>query len=78
MNVEVFSIGSRVNVGTSDDRFEATIAAVCIRGVAHQVQYECVWWDGKTRTTAWCDESEVIASDASPTKLTIGYAGGAA
>lgn len=78
MKVGVFSIGTRVNVGTSDDKFEATVAAVCIRGVAHQVQYECVWWDGKARTTAWCDESEVTAADDKPIKLTIGYAGGAA
>lgn len=76
MELKVIQIGTHVHIGTKDDPIIATVSAVCVRGEAHGIQYECVWWDGKSRTTAWCDESEVTPTDKKPSKTTIGFAGG--
>lgn len=73
MTISVFPIGTLVHIGTPDDPITAVVQQVCVRGLAHGVQYECVWWDGKARTSGWLDESEVKATDKKPVKVQIGF-----
>lgn len=71
--VEVMRIGSAVLVGPSDDMVHATISGVLIRGIDN-VQYECVWWDGKTRKAEWCNAVEVVPADKKALKrIQIGF-----
>ena len=71
----VLEIGSAVNIGTVDDPIPAVVHAVSLRGKGGAVaQYECVWWDGKTRNTGWIDEREIIqASKPLTARMNIGF-----
>jgi uncharacterized protein YodC (DUF2158 family) len=72
----VIEIGSPVNIGTADDPIHAVIQAVSLRGPHGAVaQYECVWWDGKTRKSEWVGEDEIVqASKPIAAKMSIGFA----
>jgi uncharacterized protein YodC (DUF2158 family) len=74
----VIEIGSPVNIGTADDPIHAVIQAVSLRGVGGSVaQYECVWWDGKTRKSEWIGEDEIVqASRPLAAKMSIGFTPG--
>ena len=71
----VLEIGSSVNIGTVDDPIPAVIHAVSLRGKGGAVaQYECVWWDGKTRKAEWVDEREIVQpSKPLAAKMNIGF-----
>lgn len=73
MTISVFPVGTLVHVGPTGDPIVAVVRQVCVLGLAHCVQYECVWWDGKTRTTGWLDESEVKAANQKPVTIRIGF-----
>lgn len=74
---ECFAIGSHVHIGNPDEPpIPATVTAICVRG--SNVQYECAWWDGTSRTASWMEEHEVaLASKRAGKKLTIGFVKGA-
>lgn len=73
MTLTVIPIGTPVNVGTPDDPIVATVSAFSVRGRASSIQYECVWWDGKTRKSEWVDESELWTTNKKPLKIQIGF-----
>ena len=73
MTLTVLPVGTLVHVGTPDDPIVASVTAFSVRGIAHGIQYECVWWDGKTRTSAWVDESELRPTDKKPPRMQIGF-----
>lgn len=71
----VIEIGSAVSIGTKDDPIAAVVQAVSLRGEGGAVaQYECVWWDGKTRKSEWVGEDEVIqVTQPIARKMSIGF-----
>ena len=42
---------------------EATITAVCLRGKALLLTYECAWWDDRTRRSDWVQSGEVTVKE---------------
>ena len=71
----VIEIGSTVSIGTNDDPIGAVVQAVSLRGKGGAVaQYECVWWDGKTRKSEWVGEDEIIqVTQPNARKMSIGF-----
>lgn len=53
--MEIFRIGTEVNLGKN---LKGKVVEVLI-SEKNQVQYKCVWWEGKTRTAEWVYASEV-------------------
>ena len=61
-DVMTLRIGEAVELGPEGSPISASVNAISIRWHEQKrftIQYECVWWDGRTRHTAWCDEGEV-------------------
>jgi len=57
--VEVYKAGIKVLVSADPDSIEATISTVAIHD-GDYVQYECVWWNGLTRSRDWFSETDII------------------
>ena len=55
--LSVFAVGTEVVIGT-DAAITAVVTAVSIRD---RVQYECSWWDGRSRHSAWLSDCEVFS-----------------
>tara|TARA_Y100000296_G_scaffold64564_1_gene75819 strand:- start:396 stop:632 length:237 start_codon:yes stop_codon:yes gene_type:complete len=65
--LELYPVGTKVLL-TED------ISAVIITTSIHDgnmVQYECAWWNGKSRTREWFNASEILGvdEDVKPTKI---------
>ena len=76
-SVEVYSVGSLVEVVNSpkkDDPIVATVNSVLIKSNGY-ISYECSWWSGTSVTIAYFNEHEVkILSDDSKSERTrIGF-----
>lgn len=69
-SVVLFAVGTTVTIG---GHIDATITGVMI-GPSLSVSYECAWWDGRSRTTAWLKQNEVSRKDESTMPLSIGFA----
>lgn len=63
--------GSPVEIGVGADRIRADVTAVCI--YPHNIQYQVVWWDGRTRKQEWVNDHEVLPL-AEADKLPVGFA----
>jgi len=57
---------------TLDDDIRATIIAATILD-EDVVQYQCVWWNGKTRTKDWIKPVEITVTDRKHKKIKIGF-----
>lgn len=66
----VYRIGSAVELlaGLSGTIVEVSVST-------HGVRYLVAWWDGRTRNTAWLEESEILGQAVSDVnaKVTIGF-----
>lgn len=71
MKIEVLEVGSTVFIGFGE--IEAVIIGVSIRGDCHHVTYECEWWSGKDRKSAWLESFNVKAAGEN-SKVLIGFA----
>jgi len=60
--LSVMAPGSSVEIGPESDPIRATVKQVCLNG--ENIDYEVVWWNGGTRTTAWLTSGEVRPGDA--------------
>ena len=67
--IEVLRPGSEAKIGD----VVCHIAQVCITD-ALAVTYECVWWSGQDRKTAWVSPAQI--TNAKTERTTIGFAGG--
>jgi hypothetical protein len=67
--VEVFSVGSQVNIVHANQ--SGTVAAVCVYA-GDRVQYQVAWWDGVTRRCEWLEAFEVEASEKAE-RMGIGF-----
>jgi hypothetical protein len=54
VTLDVYKPGSDVTV----NGLAARVVQVCVGGGGH-VTYQLSWWDGRSRSLVWCDESEV-------------------
>lgn len=54
--IPLIPIGSKV---VMSGHIECTVIGILIRGEAHSVQYEVVWYDGEQRHTAYIECFEV-------------------
>lgn len=70
--IQVYAIGTPVFLGPHREHVQATVTGVSIRGEGH-VAYECAWWDGRKRETAWIEACEVC-HDGDPEYVRIGFA----
>ncbi len=66
--IEVMQVGSWVTIA---DDIPATITAILINDKCH-VTYECVWWNGQTRTSEYLEEFEVTRADETK-HTTVGF-----
>ena len=73
MTITALHIGTRVTIGPSDDPIVATVLALSVRGIEPLIQYECVWWEGKTRKSEWLSEGEVTPEGKKPLTMRIGF-----
>lgn len=55
--VDVLDIGSTVQIGPAGDSFTAEVIGVCV--YATGVEYQCAYWDGRTRKTEWLKSREI-------------------
>ena len=67
----VFQPGTPVALGGEDDGVPATVLAVAI--YSHNIQYQVVWWSGRSRTVEWVEDFE-IAPAGEQGKVAIGFA----
>lgn len=65
------SIGTKVEVGPEADAIQGHISAVTIRR-GDVVQYEVVFWDGKSRRSEWLFSTEVRIKSSEP-QMKIGF-----
>jgi hypothetical protein len=70
MSMQLFPIGQRVIL---DSDIEGTITGIMIRE-NNYIEYEVVWWDGRTRNCIWLQELEVATTGESGS-LNIGFKG---
>lgn len=64
----VLAIGTPVHIA---DDIKATVTTISIHD-DNYVTYEVVWWDGRTRNTAWVEEFEIAKLEHSQSTL-IGF-----
>lgn len=57
--LSVLPVGSRTLIRGD---IKAIITGIMIHGKDH-IQYECSWWNGESRTSAWLDATEIDAGD---------------
>jgi hypothetical protein len=72
-DIVIFIPGTSVLVGIGADAIRAEVLQSCIS--AHGLQYQCVWWDGRTRRVEWMEDFEVQPIDEVSEKTRIGFAG---
>ena len=65
----VVALGAKVLIG---EKIEGQVIAISIR--AGGVTYEVAWWDGNTRSTAWCVATEFSVKNGEPVISRIGFA----
>ena len=67
----VFQPGGSVLVGPGSEKITAEILSVAIynRGT----QYQCAWWDGRSRRVEWLEDFEVEPLPTGSTRATIGF-----
>lgn len=68
--MQLFPIGQRVIL---DSDIEGTITGIIIRE-NNYIEYEVVWWNGRTRNCIWLQELEVMVTGESKS-LNIGFKG---
>ena len=68
MQIEVMQVGSPVTLA---DNIPARITGILIHDKC-RITYECVWWDGQTRTSAYLEEFEVTRADETQ-GMTVGF-----
>ena len=66
--IEVMQIGSPV---TLSDDIPARITSISIDENC-RITYQCVWWNGRTRTSEWLEQFEVTRTDETQ-GMTIGF-----
>ena len=71
--IEVMQVGSPVTI--SDD-IPARITGILI-GENCGIQYQCAWWDGRTRNNEWLEQFEVTGTDEAQ-NMKIGFSSKAA
>lgn len=59
-SIEVYRVGQDVLIGVGDKSIRATVIQIAIHA-NEAVQYQVVWWDGRTRKVEWLEASEVKA-----------------
>jgi len=64
--IAVFAVGTEVDLGKN---LKGTVLEVLI-SENDKVQYKCIWWDGKSRTTDWLSSLELKATTE---KIYIGF-----
>jgi len=57
--VEVLAIGTHVII---DGDIPATVRGIWIRA-ANYIQYDCVWWDERSRKSDWLTIDEIQVKD---------------
>jgi hypothetical protein len=63
--IEVIPPSSAVKIGKEID---GTVIQVCLHG--ESIQYQCSWWDGRSRRLEWLEEFEVSPSpDSKPVPI---------
>ena len=67
--MEVYSPGTRVVL---DEDISATIIGVTILA-ENVLQYQCAWWNGKSRSKDWIKPSEITDIDNGSKKIKIGF-----
>jgi hypothetical protein len=67
--MEVFDIGSRVEIGK---KIPAIVTGVCIRNNKY-VTYECSWWAGDIHHCEWLAADEVCWKDSESARISIGF-----
>ena len=63
--MEVYRIGSKVLIANED--IEGMIIGICMR--LNDVTYEVVWWDHRTKRTAWLYSNEFRPKDYNKQKI---------
>ena len=66
--IEVMQVGSPVTLA---DGIPATITAILINDKC-RVTYQCVWWSGQERKSAYLEEFEVTPADETQ-RTTVGF-----
>jgi hypothetical protein len=74
VTLDVFAVGSQVEVGFGGHWVDALVTAVTVR-TGGRVSYELSWWSGTNRTSAWAEECEVRPKS-STGLTTLGFANG--
>lgn len=54
--MEVYAVGSEVLL---DKEIPARIAAINISGTEHKLEYQCTWWEERTRKSEWVTPQEI-------------------
>lgn len=70
-NLVVFKPRSPVCVGFGKEKISAEVLSVSIG--THNVQYQCAWWDGRTRKVEWLEHFEVEPLGDKSQSVPIGF-----
>ena len=55
---KLFPVGTKARIGQD---LEATILGICI--YAHDIEYQCAWWNGRERKCEWLNAAEISATE---------------
>ncbi len=67
----VFQPGTPVLIGLGGEKISAEVLAVAI--YSHNIQYQCAWWDARSRRVEWLEDFEVEPLADKSKKTPIGF-----